>query len=134
MKKRFWALLLAVMMVVSVLPTTAFAIDEDALEQGEVRATKSLVSTEPDQAGWYTIQLTVEGKPKTSQVSADVILCIDVSNSMDTVVVSGVCEGDISTEYEAVLVEEAHWEDGHWERHYGMWYWVPGRWVPAKYE
>lgn len=134
MKKRFWALLLAVMMVVSVLPTAAFAIDGDALEQGEVRATKSLVSTEPDQAGWYTIQLTVEGKPKTSQVSADVILCIDVSNSMDTVVVSGVCEGDISTEYEAVLVEEAHWEDGHWERHYGMWYWVPGRWVPAKYE
>lgn len=135
MKKRFWALLLAVMMVVSVLPTAAFAVDGgDALEQGEVRATKSLVSTEPDQDGWYTIQLTVEGKPKTSQVSADVILCIDVSNSMDTVVVSGVCEGDISTEYEAVLVEEAHWEDGHWERHHGMWYWVPGRWVPAKYE
>ena len=29
MKKRFWALFLAVMMIVSVLPTTAFAADEE---------------------------------------------------------------------------------------------------------
>ncbi len=32
MKKRFWALFLAVMMIVSVLPTTAFAAEEDELE------------------------------------------------------------------------------------------------------
>lgn len=87
MKKRFWALLLAVMMVVSVLPTAAFAIDGDALEQGEVRARKSLVYDEAgelveDENGYYTIRLSVEGKPVKTGKKADVVLCIDVSNSM----------------------------------------------------
>ena len=90
MKKRFWALFLAVMMVVSVLPTTAFAEDAAGsaeLEPGEIRATKSLVLDEDgepvvDEDGYYTIQLAVQGAPVKASKAVDVILCIDVSNSM----------------------------------------------------
>lgn len=76
------------MMVVSVLPTTAFAVDGgDALDQGKVRARKSLVYGEDgelveDENGYYTIRLSVEGKPVKTGKKADVVLCIDVSNSM----------------------------------------------------
>ena len=60
MKKRFWALLLAVMMVVSVLPTSAFAVDAE----GKVTARKMLVCDNVgkpvvDEDGCYTIKLTV---------------------------------------------------------------------------
>ena len=88
MKKRFWALFLAVMMVVSVLPTTAFAIDGDALE-GAVQATKTLVcddkgKPEVDADGCYTIKLTVQGNPVTTNTrpNADVVLVVDNSGSM----------------------------------------------------
>ncbi|MDD6189932.1 MAG: S-layer homology domain-containing protein [Clostridiales bacterium] len=141
MRKRFWAFLLAVMMVVSVLPTTSFAAytreagDLLSLEEGEVKATKALVSAESDEYGWYTIQLTAEGKPKAIKTPADVVLCIDVSNSMDTVVVEGACKGNISTQWDIRLVREGHWEEGHWvKKEHGGWKWIPARWVPAEYE
>lgn len=86
MKKRFWALLLAVMMVVSVLPTTAFADAAGEPQEGDVRARKSLVYGEDGEPvvddGYYTIRLSVEGKPVKTNKKADVVLCIDVSNSM----------------------------------------------------
>ena len=89
MKKRFWALLLAVMMVVSVLPTSAFAVDAESPVEGEVTATKSLVcdgAGNPivDADGCYTIKLTVQGNPVTTSVqpNADVVLVVDNSGSM----------------------------------------------------
>lgn len=120
MKKRFWALLLAVMMVVSVLPTTAFAVDGgDALEQGEVRARKSLVygeNNEPvvDENGYYTIRLSVEGKPVQTGKKADVVLCIDVSNSMAdpygwVVKPNESCDGKIYKLWE----DQSEWWDWH---------------------
>ena len=87
MKKRFWALLLAVMMVVSVLPTSAFAVDAE----GKVTARKMLVcdgAGNPivDADGCYTIKLTVQGNPVTTSVqpNADVVLVVDNSGSMGT--------------------------------------------------
>lgn len=90
MKKRVWALLLAVMMVVSVLPTGVFADEEatppaeTALQPGDVKATKTLQSQEPDASGNYTIVLTVQGKNATENVkpNADVVLVVDNSGSM----------------------------------------------------
>ena len=86
MKKRFWALFLAVMMVVSVLPTAAFADAAGEPQEGDVRARKSLVYGEDGEPvvdnGYYTIRLSVEGKPVKTGKKADVVLCIDVSNSM----------------------------------------------------
>ena len=91
MKKRFWALFLAVMMVVSVLPTTAFADAAGEPQEGDVRATKSLVCNEAgnptvDADGCYTIKLTVQGNPVTTSVqpNADVVLVVDNSGSMGT--------------------------------------------------
>ena len=82
MKKRFWALFLAVMMIVSVLPTTAFAAEgTGAPVEGEVTATKTLVE---NKGGTYTITLSVQGNPvKTNaQPNADVVLVVDNSGSM----------------------------------------------------
>lgn len=89
-KKRVWALLLAVMMVVSVLPTGVFADEEatppaeTALQPGDVKATKTLQSQKPDASGNYTIVLTVQGKNATENVkpNADVVLVVDNSGSM----------------------------------------------------
>lgn len=86
MKKRFWALLLAVMMVVSVLPTAAFAIDEDALEQvrsvstdGSVKITKSVNDT----GDRLTMEAYVTGQVVTTNpVPLDIVLVLDVSGSM----------------------------------------------------
>ena len=87
MKKRFWALLLAVMMVVSVLPTSAFAVDAE----GKVTARKMLVcdgagNPSVDADGCYTIKLTVQGNTVTTrgQPNADVVLVVDNSGSMGT--------------------------------------------------
>ena len=89
MKKRFWALFLAVMMVVSVLPTAAFAGQEDALQEGAVQATKTLVCDDEgnpvvDADDCYTIKLTVQGNPVTTNTrpNADVVLVVDNSGSM----------------------------------------------------
>ncbi|MBQ1208018.1 MAG: VWA domain-containing protein, partial [Lachnospiraceae bacterium] len=82
MKKRFWALFLAVMMVVSVLPTSAFAAEGTGTPvEGEVTATKTLVENDD---GTYTITLSVQGNPvKTNtQPNADVVLVVDNSGSM----------------------------------------------------
>ncbi len=80
MKKRFWALFLAVMMVVSILPTSAFA-EGDATHEGVVTATKTL---RENRDGTYTITLSVQGNPVTTNVqpNADVVLVVDNSGSM----------------------------------------------------
>ena len=89
MKKRFWALLLAVMMVVSVLPTTAFAVDGgDALEQvpsvstdedSPVKITKS-VNGDGDR---LTMEAYVTGQVvATNPEPLDIVLVLDVSGSM----------------------------------------------------
>ena len=92
MKKRFWALFLAVMMVVSVLPTTAFAIDGDALEQvpsvstpdsSHVQITKSVGEKNND--GTYTLSMEayVTGQVVTTNPEPlDIVLVLDVSGSM----------------------------------------------------
>ena len=88
MKKRFWALFLAVMMVVSVLPTAAFAIDGDALEQvpsvstpdrSPVKITKSV-----NEAGnRLTMEAYVTGQVVTTNPEPlDIVLVLDVSGSM----------------------------------------------------
>ena len=86
MKKRFWALLLAVMMVVSVLPTAAFAESGDALEQvpsvstdGSVKITKSV----NDDGDRLTMEAYVTGQVVTTNpVPLDIVLVLDVSGSM----------------------------------------------------
>lgn len=88
MKKRFWALLLAVMMVVSVLPTAAFAVDGDALEQvpsvstdedSPVKITKSVNDT----GDRLTMEAYVTGQVVTTNPEPlDIVLVLDVSGSM----------------------------------------------------
>lgn len=81
-KKRVLSLVLSLAMLLTLLPATALA----AGTEGEVTVTKTLQSTEPDANGNYTIQLTVQGNPVTTQVqpNADVILVVDNSGSMAT--------------------------------------------------
>lgn len=81
-KKRVLSLVLSLAMLLTLLPATALA----AGTEGEVTVTKTLQSTGPDAYGNYTIQLTVQGNPVTTQVqpNADVILVVDNSGSMAT--------------------------------------------------
>lgn len=81
-KKRVLSLVLSLAMLLTLLPATALA----AGTEGKVTVTKTLQSTEPDANGNYTIQLTVQGNPVTTQVqpNADVILVVDNSGSMAT--------------------------------------------------
>ena len=88
MKKRFWALLLAVMMVVSALPTTAFAATADPVtsvstpDSSPVKITKSVKDNEDDT---YTIAMEafVTGSVKaTNPDPLDIILVLDQSGSM----------------------------------------------------
>lgn len=90
MKKRFWALLLAVMMVVSVLPTSAFAVDGtvtpktrvSTADDSPVQITKSVTDNGNDT---YTIDMEafVTGSVKaTNPDPLDIILVLDQSGSM----------------------------------------------------
>ena len=91
MKKRFWALLLAVMMVVSVLPTTAFAATDDepvpsvsTPDSSPVKITKS-VKADPTAANRYTLSMEayVTGQVVTTNPEPlDIVLVLDVSGSM----------------------------------------------------
>ena len=91
MKKRFWALLLAVMMVVSVLPTAAFAAIADepvpsvsTPDSSPVKITKS-VEADPTAANRYTLSMEayVTGQVVTTNpVPLDIVLVLDVSGSM----------------------------------------------------
>lgn len=90
MKKRFWALLLAVMMVVSVLPTAAFAATADPVpsvstpDSSPVKITKSVGEKNND--GTYTLSMEayVTGQVVTTNPEPlDIVLVLDVSGSMD---------------------------------------------------
>lgn len=91
MKKRFWALLLAVMMVVSVLPTAAFAATADepvpsvsTPDSSPVKITKS-VEADPTAANRYTLSMEayVTGQVVTTNPEPlDIVLVLDVSGSM----------------------------------------------------
>ena len=85
MKRRILASLMAVMLLLGLLPTSAFAAGSEELAPGEVRATKRLLSQEPDEDGCYTLELTVQGGEGTqveTGTNVDVVLVVDNSGSM----------------------------------------------------
>ena len=65
MKKRLLAMMMAIVMVMTLLPTSALAAGGDTgLQEGQVRATKALVLNDENQPavdadGYYTVQITV---------------------------------------------------------------------------
>ena len=83
-KHRVLSLAMALVMIFTLLPATAFAVEGTVLEPGEVKATKTLLSEEPDADGNYTLVLTVQGKdkPVETKSNADVVLVVDNSGSM----------------------------------------------------
>lgn len=89
MKKRLLSSFMAFVMLLSLLPVSAFAAPTKTDAPGEVTATKTLLNKEPDTDGNYTIQLTVQGNPITqeSHSAADVVLVVDNSESMNDSVV-----------------------------------------------
>ena len=92
MKKRMLAMMMAIVMVMTLLPTSALAAGGDTgLQEGQVRATKALVLDKENQPvkdadGYYTVQITVQGKPTQAEngSNADVVLVVDNSGSMDS--------------------------------------------------
>ena len=82
--------MMAIVMVMTLLPTSALAAAGDTdLQEGAVRATKALVLNDENQPavdpeGYYTVQITVQGKPKQAEngSNADVVLVVDNSGSM----------------------------------------------------
>ena len=92
MKKRMLAMMMAIVMVMTLLPTSALAAGGDTgLQEGQVRATKALVLNDENQPavdaeGYYTVQITVQGKPKQAEngSNADVVLVVDNSGSMSS--------------------------------------------------
>ena len=92
MKKRLLAMMMAIVMVMTLLPTSALAAGGDTgLQEGQVRATKALVLDNENQPvkdadGYYTVQITVQGKPTQAEngSNADVVLVVDNSGSMDS--------------------------------------------------
>ena len=85
-------MMMAIVMVMTLLPTSALAAGGDTgLQEGQVRATKALVldnKNQPavDPEGYYTVQITVQGKPKQAEngSKADVVLVVDNSGSMSS--------------------------------------------------
>lgn len=83
---------MAIVMVMTLLPTSALAVGDDTgLQAGQVHATKALVlndenQPEVDEGGYYTVQITVQGKPKQAEngSKADVVLVVDNSGSMSS--------------------------------------------------
>ena len=92
MKKRMLAMMMAIVMVMTLLPTSALAVGGDTgLQEGDVRAKKALVLDNENQPmkdadGYYTVQITVQGKPKQAAngSNADVVLVVDNSGSMSS--------------------------------------------------
>lgn len=99
MKKRFWALFLAVMMVVSVLPTSVFAeASEDLLKPADryyTFAGKKVDEDDPDAAitlsktaeyigdGKYEITLTANAEQIVMPKATEVVFVLDASSSMN---------------------------------------------------
>lgn len=88
MKKRFWALLLAVMMVVSVLPTAAFAeggansLTPDPVTDADNKVKISKTATRTG-ADTYEITLTVKAiDDEIKPEPLELVLLLDVSGSM----------------------------------------------------
>lgn len=89
-EKKMLAMMMAIVMVMTLLPTSALAAAGDTdLQEGAVRATKALVLNDENQPavdpeGYYTVQITVQGKPKQAEngSNADVVLVVDNSGSM----------------------------------------------------
>ena len=85
-------MMMAIVMVMTLLPTSALAAGGDTgLQEGQVRATKALVLDKENQPvkdadGYYTVQITVQGKPTQAEngSNADVVLVVDNSGSMDS--------------------------------------------------
>jgi Mg-chelatase subunit ChlD len=87
MKKRILASILSLVLLFSLLPVSTLAAKQnDELQPGTVKATKTLLSDSPDADGAYTIQLSVQGAPvtTTAKSQADVVLVVDNSGSMGT--------------------------------------------------
>ena len=86
--KRFLAMFLAIVMVIGMLPTTAFAAEYSDAAAGAaatgVTATKTVSG--PDADGNYTITLSVTGTSEdvteTQKLPADIVLVVDTSTSM----------------------------------------------------
>lgn len=84
--------MMAIVMVMTLLPTSALAVGGDTgLQEGAVHATKTLVLNNENQPvkdpdGYYTVQITVQGKPKQAAngSNADVVLVVDNSGSMSS--------------------------------------------------
>lgn len=90
MKKRFLSIVLAVLMLVSVLPTTALAAEESVVPQNVVTAEQGGVKVEKraewtdEKNGKAKITFTLTGGTMTSQdiPVTDIVLVIDKSASM----------------------------------------------------
>ena len=88
--KRLLTWVLVLVMTLSLLPLNVLADGGDSgAEPDTVTATK-FCTTEPDEHGYYTITLTVRGKPvsstesMTTPANADVVLVVDNSGSMSS--------------------------------------------------
>ena len=99
MKKRFWALFLAVMMIVSVPPTTIFAEGETVgnglqpdplyysfegkkVNEKDADITLSKTAEYDTETGEYTITLSADAKAKIQPKLTKVIFVLDASYSM----------------------------------------------------
>ena len=90
-KHRVLSLLMAMVMVFTLLPATAFAAE---LDSGEVEATKT--ATYDEDTGKATITLSVKGKDvpgESVSKPVDVVLVVDNSGSMDDEPHMGKCDG-----------------------------------------
>lgn len=116
MKKRLLALILTLIMVVSILPTSILADGnnrvyddkETAIEETGVTANKTVSG--PDAEGNYTITLSVKGNtttvPGTVNLPADIVLVVDTSTSMeDKVNQYKTCGGTL---------KKSEWSDGYY--------------------
>ena len=105
MRKRIFAMLVALIMAISLLPVSALAATaeivyndaDDALAATGVAATKTVTANDD---GTYTITLSVTGKTGTETstqiLPADVVLVVDTSTSMDDTVSRTTCGGTVS--------------------------------------
>ena len=90
MKKRFLASLLALIMLLGILPTSAFAAEDGTYSNKEQAAAATGVQADKtvteNADGTYTITLSVKGTSTTetteNQLPADVVLVVDTSGSM----------------------------------------------------